>query len=105
MHEMQFMYVTSRLEYIPAAHLLHKCMKDEDSEHLNTGKHRLYYSTIGMSADSREIPGDTCVVYGNTCASDPSVCFHRFPANPEKRAVCTFKSRGQRPQLVIVSSM
>ena len=33
------------------------------------------------------MPGDTCVVCGNTRASDPSVCFHRFPANPEKRAV------------------
>ena len=28
------------------------------------------------------MPGDTCIVCGNTRASDPSVSFHRFPANP-----------------------
>ena len=33
------------------------------------------------------MPGDTCVVCGNTRATDPSVSFHHFPANPEKRAV------------------
>ena len=33
------------------------------------------------------MPGDTCVVRGKTHASDPSVAFHCFPANPEKRAV------------------
>lgn len=33
------------------------------------------------------MPGDTCVICRNTCASDPSVSFHRFPANPEKRPV------------------
>ena len=33
------------------------------------------------------MPGDTCVVCGNTRASDPGVSFHRFPSNSEKRAV------------------
>ena len=33
------------------------------------------------------MPGDTCVVCGKTRASDRNVSFHRFPANPEKRAV------------------
>ena len=46
-----------------------------------------------MSSGSREtalnskMPGDTCVICGSTRASDPGVSFHRFPANPEKRAV------------------
>ena len=33
------------------------------------------------------MPGDTRVICGNTRASDPSISFHRFPANPEKRTV------------------
>ena len=32
----------------------------------------------------REIPGDTCVICGNTSASTPSVSYHRFAANTEK---------------------
>lgn len=33
------------------------------------------------------MPDDSCVFCGNTRASAPSISFHRFPANPENRAV------------------
>lgn len=33
------------------------------------------------------MPGDTCVVCGNTRGKDPNVSFHRFPTDPARREV------------------
>ena len=41
------------------------------------------------SGTDRNMPGDRCTVYGNTKATDPSVCFHRIPQDPIRRATWT----------------
>ena len=43
------------------------------------------YDVPRASCESTKMPGDRCVVCGNTRAKDASVFLHRFPKDPERR--------------------